>query len=216
MQTPQNDMLNRIAARHVNREELQKIVEADFDLVPLLLEGCLSPTATVRYTCAPVLVELTAKYPRNLYPYFEKFVAFLDSKYRIITWNALAAIANLTSVDADCKFDALFDRYYNFLDSEYMVTVANTVVNTATIVANKPYLADRVAFELLKVQNLRLTPHLTEECTRVIAEKAVRTFDTLMKYTQNKEVLFAFAEKYQNSSRDSLRKEAQGFLKKWQ
>jgi len=216
MQSLQNDVLNRTAGGHVTRGDLQKIVEADFGLVPLLIEGCLSPKGTVRYSCAAVLVELTAKYPNKLYPYFEKFVALLDSKYRIITWNALAAIANLTSVDVDCKFDALFDRYYSFLDSEYMVTVANTVSNTATVVVNKPYLADRLAFELLKVQNLRLTPHLTEECTRVIAQKAIRTFDTLMKYTQNKAILFAFAEKYQNSNRASLRKEAQGFLKKWQ
>jgi hypothetical protein len=191
------------------------MVEADDRLAPLLLEGCLSPKASVRYGCAAVLVALTAKYPTKLYPYFEKIVDLLDSKYRIITWNALAAIANLTASDVDAKFDTIFDRYYSYLGSEYMVTVANTVVNTATIVANKPYMADHVAAELLKVQNLRLTPHLTEECTKVIAEKAIRTFKTLMKYTENKAALIDFAEKHQNSSRVSLRREAQTFLKKW-
>jgi len=146
----------------------------------------------------------------------DNFVRLLDSKHRILTWNALAAIANLTAADNDRKFDAIFDKYYSFLGNEYMVTVANVVANSAIIVSNKPYLADRITSELLKVQDLKITPRLTEECKLVIAEHAIRTFNTLIRNTQNKAALIVFTEKHQNSKRASLKKEAQNFLKKWQ
>jgi hypothetical protein len=122
---------------------------------------------------------------------------------------------HLTAAGTEGKFDRIFHRYYGFLGNEYMVTVANTVAYSAEIVANKPYLVDRIAAELLKVQNLKTTPHLTEECTRVIAEKTIQTFDTLIRYTQNNEALISFAKVHQNSSRASLENVAQRFLKKW-
>jgi len=146
----------------------------------------------------------------------DRFVGLLDSKHRILTWNALAIVAHLTATDSERKFDAIFDKYYSFLDNEYMVTVANTVGNSGEIAKNKPYLADRITTELLKVQNLQTTPHLTEECKLVIAQQAIETFNTLMQFTKNKTALLDFAEQHKNSSRDALRKEAQMFLKKWQ
>jgi hypothetical protein len=210
----QHDFLGRLASEQLSKAQLFIIAAADFSLLPTLFEGTSSPKATVRYGCASVLVNLSEKYPDKLYPYMDKFVEMLDSKHRILAWNALAAIANLTAVDSECKLDALFDKYYSYLGNEYMVTVANVVAYSAKIVANKPYLADRIAAELLKVQNLKTTPHLTEECKLVIAEKAIKTFDTLMDYTQNKAALVAFAQKYQGSPRVSLRKLAHEFLMK--
>ena len=125
----------------------------------------------------------------------------------------MAIIANLTAVDVDRKFDALFDKYYCFLDNEYMVTVSNVVVNSATIASNKPYLADEIAAELLKVQNLKITPHLTEECKLVIAEQTISTLSTYFDRIQNKKPIIAFAKQHVNSTRTSLREKAQNFLK---
>lgn len=97
------------------------------------------------------------------------------------------------------------------MGSVYMVTVANS----ARIVSQKPCLADRVAVELLKVKNLHLTPHLTEECVQVIALKVIETFDILMNYCKDKESLIVFVQSHLDSARSSLRKEAQQLLKKW-
>jgi hypothetical protein len=209
-------LLEKLVNKKITKAELIELVEVDFSLVPALLNCTGSPKAAVRYGCAAVLAELCGKHPDKLYPYFDRFMALLDSKHRIITWNALAAIANLTAADKDNKFDAAFERYYSFLGSEYMVTVANTVGNSATIVKNKPHLADRIAAELLsEIPNLKITPHLTEECKLVIAEKALQAFNTIIKYAENKQAIVDFAKMHQNSSRASLRKEAQNFLVKW-
>jgi hypothetical protein len=103
-----------------------------------------------------------------------------------------------------------------FLGNEYMITVANVVAFSAPIIRNKPYLADKIQAELLKVQNLQTTPHLTEECKLVIAQQAIQTFNTLIRYSQNKAALIEFVQKYQNSPRTALKKEALKFIKKWQ
>jgi hypothetical protein len=210
----QTELLQKLGSKQISKAQLFERVEADFSLISQLLEGTSSSKASIRYGCGSVLVNLGAKHPDKLYPYMDKFIELLDSKHRILTWNALAVIANLTAVDADGKFDALFDRYYSFLGSEYMVTVANVVANSAIIASNKPYLSDKIAAELLKVENLQTTPHLTEECKLVIAEKAIQTFNTLIRHTQNKKALIDFAKKHLSSSRASLKREAQNFLNK--
>ena len=162
-------------------------------------------------------MDLSAEYPERLYPYMDSFIGLLDSKYRILTWNALAIIANLTKVDKEQKFDAVFDKYYGFLNNEYMVTVANTVGNSGKIALAKPYLIPRITGELLKVENISVTPHLTEECKRVIAEGAVKTFDVFFDKLEEKEKkkVLAFVERQLDSSRRTLSAKAMGFLEKW-
>ena len=212
----ETDLLKKLGSKEITKVQLSQKVESDFDLLPKLLEGTSSSKATIRYGCGKVLMDLSEKYPEKLYPYMDSFIELLNSKHRILTWNALAIVANLTRVDKDHKFEAIFDKYYSYLSNEYMVTVANVVVNSAKIALAKPYLAERISTQLLKVQDLKVTPHLTEECKLVIAEQAIKTFDTFFDHIEVKEKVVAFAQKYLNSSRTSLREEAQIFLKKWQ
>jgi hypothetical protein len=145
----------------------------------------------------------------------DSIIGLLNSKYRILIWNALAIIANLAGVDKDKKFDASFGKYYSFVNDEYMITVANVVGHSGKIALAKPYLIDKITNELLKVDGLSLTPHLTEECKRVIAEKAIESFDLFFdKITQKKRVI-SFVEKHASSSRRTLKATAGNFLRKW-
>jgi hypothetical protein len=212
----ETDLLQKLGSKEISKAQLFHKVESDFSLVPLLLEGTLSSRATVRYGCGSVLMDLSEKYPNKLYPYMDNFISLLDSKHRILTWNAMAAIANLTAVDSKRKFDAIFDKYYSFLGNDYMVTVSNIVVNSAKIASNKPYLAEKITPELLKVQNLKVTPHLTDECKLVIAEQTLKTFEKFFGNIDAKEPVIAFAKEHIDSSRTSLRKEAQRLLKSWE
>jgi hypothetical protein len=137
----ENELLKKVANKMLTKEELRQRVKQDFDLLPVLLEGVSSPKASVRYGCAKVLMDLSEEYPEQLYPNMDAFIELLDSKYRILTWNAMAIIANLAKVDKNQKFDAIFDKYYGFLNNEYMVTVANVVGNSGKIA-----LAKRLSF----------------------------------------------------------------------
>jgi hypothetical protein len=212
----ESDLLQRLAEKAITKKELLERVESDFGTLPLVVQGVSSPKANVRYGCASVLVDLTAKYPEKLYPHMDFFVSLLDSKRRILVWNGMAAIANLCVVDVDKKFDAIFDEYYGFLNDEYMVTVANVVGNSARIARAKPYLLPRITEELLRVDGIHVSPHLTEECKRVIAEHAVNSFDQLFNLmaAPEKAKVLSFVKKHADSSRTSLRKEVERFLKR--
>jgi len=211
----QNELLQKLADKSLTREELLQKVKQDFDLLPRVLDGLSSSRAAIRYGCAKSLIVLSEENPEELYPHMDSFVALLDSKYRILTWNAMVIIANLTKVDAEKKFDAIFDKYYSFLDDEYMVTVANVVGHSGKIALAKPHLIPRITNELLRVENIPTTPHLTEECKRVIAEKAIKSFDVFFDRVHQKERVISFVKRHLSSSRKTLRKEAENFLKKW-
>src|SRR4030042_5754041 len=136
----ENELLKKLADKSLTKDDLRQRVEQDFSLLPILLKGVSSPKAAIRYGCAKILMDLSAEHPEKLYPYMDTFVALLGSKYRILTWNAMAIIANLAKVDKEQKFDAVFDKYYGFLKDEYMVTVANIVGNSGKIALAKPHL----------------------------------------------------------------------------
>jgi len=208
-------LLQKLVSKSMTKEELFQKVRQNFDILPEVLNGVSSSKAAIRYGCAKVLMDLSEEYPEKLYPYMDYFVNLLDSKYRILTWNAMATIANLAKVDKDKKFDAIFDKYYSFLNNEYMVTVANVVGNSGKIALAKPYLAQKIANELLKVENIPTTPHLTEECKRVIAEKAIESFDLFFDRIDTKQKVFSFAKRQLDSPRRTLKKEAENFLRKW-
>jgi hypothetical protein len=210
-------LLNQIADKTLTSEVLFKKVEKDFALVPILLEGITSTKATIRYTCARVLVDLSRIYPENLYKYINQFIELLKSDYRIIKWNAMAIIANLASVDKNKVLDYNFDKYFGLLHDGYMVTVANLASYSSKIGLAKPYLANAIAHELLNVENITLTPNLTEECKRVIAEQAINSFDLMFSLfdEKTKTAVLSFVNNQLESPRDSLKRRAKTFALRW-
>jgi hypothetical protein len=211
----ESELLQKLGSKSITKEELRQKVKQNFNLLPEVLKGVSSSKAAIRYGCAKVLMDLSEEHPEKLYPYMDFFINLLDSKYRILTWNAMAIIANLAKVDADKKFDAIFDKYYGFLDDAYMVTVANVVGNSTKIALAKPYLAQKITNELLKVENISTTPHLTEECKRVIAEQAIKSFALFFSHIEQKKKVISFVARHRNSPRKTLRKSAEEFLTKF-
>lgn len=211
----ESELLLKLSKKSLTKEALLQKAREDPSLIPEVISGVSSSKPAIRYGCAKVLMDLSEEQPEKLYPYMDSFTALLDSKYRILVWNAMAIIANLTRVDRDRKFDKIFDKYYGFLNDPYMVTVANVVGSSGKIALAKPYLVQRITAELLKVENISTTPHLTAECKRVIAEKAVESFDSFFDKIQNKDEVVSFVRKNKNSSRKSLKAKSERFLKRW-
>jgi hypothetical protein len=208
-------LLQKLVNKSMTKEELLQKVNRNFDLLPEVVKGVSSPKATIRYGCAKVLMDLSEKHPEKLYPYMDFFTSLLDSKYRILTWNAMAIIANLARVDKDKKFDAIFDKYYSFMNDPYMVTVASVVGHSSKIALAKPYLIQKITNELLRVENMATTPHLTEECKRVIAEKTIEVFDKFFDQVNTKDKVVSFVKKSLQSPRVTLRRAAENFIAKW-
>jgi hypothetical protein len=211
----ESELLQKLESKSITKEALFQMVKQNPNLLPEVLNGVSSSKAAIRYGCAKVLMDLSEEHPEKLYPYTGFFIALLDSKYRILTWNAMAVLANLAKVDKDKKFDAVFSKYYSYLNDAYMVTVANVVGNSAKIALAKPYLIQSITNELLKVENISTTPHLTEECKRVIAEHTIKSFAAFFDKIEQKEKVVSFASRHLNSPRKTLRKAAEEFLAKF-
>ncbi len=209
------ELIEKLGNKSITTRELLQAAEQDWSLLPQLLNGVSSSKASIRYGCSKVLMGLSEAHPTKLYPFMGSIVDLLDSKYRIIIWNALAMIASLARVDKNKKFDAVFDKYYGFMNDEYMVTVANVAGNSGKIALAKPYLADKIADELVKVDSISLTPHLTEECKRVIAEKAIKSFDLFFDRITEKKKVISFVKRHASSPRQTLKAAAEDFLEKW-
>ena len=210
-----NNFLEQLANKSITPEKLKEKVKTNFDLIPDIINGMSSTKAAIRYGCGKILMELSEEIPEKLYPYLDKFIGFLNSSYRIIIWQAMAIIANLTTVDKDNKFDEIFDKYYSFLDDPYMVTVANLIGHSGKIALAKPNLINRITNKLLKVENIKTTPHLTDECKKVITEKAILSFGIFFDQVEKKNEVISFVKKQLNSSRKTLRTKAEDFLNKW-
>jgi len=84
----EDDLLQRLVDRSMTREELLQRVKQDIDVLPEILNGVTSSKAAIRYGCAKVLMDLSEECPEELYQYMDSFIELLDSKYRILTWNA--------------------------------------------------------------------------------------------------------------------------------
>ena len=211
----ESGLLQKLADKKISRQILCEAAEADFSLIPDLIAGVFSPKPSVRYSCASALVDLSAKYPDKLYPYMNNLIAFLDNKYRILTWNAIAILANLCCVDKDKRFDAIFPEYFGFLKNEYFVTVANVVSNSGKIALAKLYLIPKITVELLKTENMPTTPYLTKECKLVVAEKVIEAFSQFYNKMdpEDKVSALSFVKRQQISSRKPLRDKAELFLK---
>jgi hypothetical protein len=210
-----NDLLNGLVDKSITRDELYEKVKQNFDLLPYIIEGVSSEKAAIRYGCGKVLMSLSEERPEKLYPHMDFFINLLDSKYRILTWQAMFIIANLTKVDVDKKFDSIFDKFFSFMNNDYMVTVANVVGHSGKIALAKPYLIPKITKELLKVENIKTTPHLTDECKKVIAEGAIKSIDMFFSQIKNKDEVISFVKKHTDSSRKTLKKISEEFINRW-
>ncbi|MCX6671777.1 MAG: hypothetical protein NTX92_07650 [Euryarchaeota archaeon] len=211
----ESDLLQKLGDKSITKEQLLQKVRQNPKLIPEIITGIFSVKPTIRYGCGRILMDLSEEQPEQLYPYMDFFITLLESKYRILTWNAMCIIANLTKVDKQNKFDSIFEKYYTFLTDEYLVTIANVVGNSGKIALAKPHLTTQIVEKLLTVENISTTPHLSQECKRVIAEHAIKSFDVFFPQIEQKDKVIVFVKKYLNSPRKTLRKESEEFLKKW-
>jgi hypothetical protein len=208
-------LLQKLEDKIITKEQLFKKVKQNDDIIPEILSGISSPKPAIRYGCGKILMDLSEEKPEKLYPYKDFFINLLESKYRILTWNAIIIIANLTKVDTENKFDSIFEKYYSFLDNEYMVTVANIVDSSGKIALAKPYLTQKITKKLLNVENISTTPHLSDECKRVIIEHTIKSFDLFFPQVEQKDKVILFVNKHLNSSRKTLKTRSENFINKW-
>jgi len=183
--------------------------------IPALVEALPVEKRSAKYACEKVLRLVSARRPELIYPYFAVFTALLDHENSFLKWGAIMTVANLTAVDAEGRFEAIFDRYYAPIPGLTMVTASNIIGSSPRIVQAKPHLTQRITTEILKVEKAqyehRGSP--SPECRNVTIGHAIDAFDQFFDRIDNKAAVMAFVKRQLQNTRKQVAKKAERFLR---
>jgi len=208
-----DDLLQRIALKGSDKEKIADGIANDTAQLEQVLDGLSSKKASVKFSCAKVLRIISEKHPEALYSHIDSFIKLLDSENNIMKWEGIHVIGNLASVDKGKRIDAILSRYLKPIKGPVMITAANVIGGAAKIAAAKPYLAERIATEILKVEHAE---YATAECRNVALGHALDAFELFFDKLKNKQPVIDLATKQLDNTRSGTRKRAEKLLKKWQ
>jgi len=177
------------------------------------MNGLEADTALIKYGCAKALRIISETRPVALYPHFDFFARLLNGDNRILRWEALFVLSQLASVDKENRFAAVFDKYFSPVPGPVMITAANAIRGGSRIARAKPALADRIAEEILKVEQAR---YQTRECRNVAVGHAIIALGEILDLVSHPEPLLDFVRRHSKNARPATRKKAGQLLKKIQ
>jgi hypothetical protein len=205
-----NDSLALFRQAASNPRQLARRVIKNPRLLEKVMEGLDTETALVRFGCAKALRVLSETRPDLLYPRYDFFVRLLDHPNKIFQWEAARTLSQLTRVDTEEKFAAIFDKYFAPIGGPVMITAATVIRGGARIAAAKPHLADLIAAEVLKVDRAR---YHSRECRNVAIGHAILALGDLFEMLEHPAPALRFVRKQIRNSRPATRKKAEEFLK---
>jgi len=203
------DILEKLGKKEIKAEYIAKIVIKDPGSLPEIFNGISSENPRIRFKSAKTLRVISERSPKILYSQMDFFINLLDTQNRILKWNAIDVIGNLTSIDSKNKFDKIFKKYYSFLSAESMITVAHVVDNSGKIAQAKPHLAEKITRELLKIEK---TPR-NQECRNILLGKVILAFGMYFDQIENKDDVISFVKRQLNNTRNATKVKAEKFLK---
>jgi hypothetical protein len=193
---------------HPSLEETLQLAISDEGVLKEILAGVASKDEAFRYNCFKVLRQISEDHPLILYPEWDYFIALLDSNNAYHRSIAVQILANLTSVDAQRRFEAIFDRYFDLLDDEKIIVTRYLVQSAGTIARAKPSLQARIAEMLLGIDK---THHKHKD---LIKGDAIQSFEAFFEDYPDKERILKFVEQQLECSSPKTRKTARAFLDK--
>jgi len=180
-----------------------------------LIEAVQVEKGTAKYAYEKVLRLVSEREPELVYPWFDVFVALLDSDNSFLKWGAIMTVANLATVDAENKFEAIFRKYYAPIKGPTMVAAANIIGSSARIARAQPELTQRIAGEILKVEKARYERHgnPSPECRNVALGHAIDAFDQLFERIEDQAAILKFVRRQLKNTRRPVVKKAEKFLR---
>jgi len=203
------DILEKLGKKEIKAEDMAKIVIKDPGLLPEIFNGISSENPRIRFKSAKTLRVISEKIPEILYSKMDFFINLLDTQNRILKWNAIDVIGNLTSIDSKNEFDEIFKKYYSFLSAESMITVAHVVDNSEKIAKAKPHLTEKITHELFKVEKIPRN----QECKNILLGKAILAFGMFFDQIENKDDVISFVKRQLNNARNATKAKAEKILK---
>jgi len=193
---------------------IEQVVSAP-EQIPELVAALRTEKRSLKYVYEKVLRLVSERRPELVYPHFDAFAALLDHENSFLKWGAIMTVANLTAVDAESRFEALFDRYYAPIPGPTMVTASNIIGSSPKIVQAKPHLTQRIVTEILKVEQAEYEHHgsPSPECRNVVLGQAIDAFDQFFERIDDKPAVLGFVRRQLQNTRKQVAKKAERFLR---
>ena len=202
----------QIANKEIDKEKIAEQVIQQPELLSDVFNGLEAKKASLKSGSEKVLRIISEKKPELLYPKIDFFIKNLNNENNFLKWGAIRVIGNLTTVDNKNRFEAIFDKYFSPISGPVLITANNIIETSAKIVVAKPALVDKITKELLKVEN---ATYKTDECQNIALGKMIETFGIYFNKIEDKEPVIQLVKNQLNNSRNSTRKKAEKFLKKF-
>ncbi len=204
--------MRRLGGPRKSVSRLASQVKREPELLQALLTAVSSDVARLKFGAAKALRDLSERAPDLIYPHFDFFVSLLRNENSILRWNAILLLGNLAPVDEDCRVDRVIDDYLAPISGPHLIDAANTMRGATAIGAAKPYLADTIARQILKVER---ATYATPECRNVAIGHAIDCIGRLFPAIADQRVVQFFVSRQINNTRNATRKKAERFLRKW-
>lgn len=208
---PSSNLLQRITRKGSNKEKIADEAAFNPGVLAEVMAGVRAEKPTARFGCSKVLRLISEKTPALLYPHMEFFVGLSRDRNTFLRMDAARVIGNLAVVDFDGKFDRIFEEYFAPIKGPAMIPAANIIGTAAKIATARPFLADRIAGEILKVERAE---YATAECRNVALGHAIQSFDLFFELVQDKASVSRLVKKQLQNPRTATRKKAEAFVRK--
>ncbi len=202
-------MLTDLSNKSVSIEKIAKKALKDEKLLSKLLEGILCKKETIRFNSFKVLLLLSEKHPKVLYPKWDFFAGLVDSDNTYLKFIAINIIANLARFDTKSKFEKIFAKYYDLLNDS-VVVAGHVTANSGKIAKAKPKLQTKITNKLLNIDRTN------QKHKDLIKAGAIVSFGEYFEKSEDKRKIIEFAKAQLNCRSPKTRKIAKEFLKKWE
>ena len=213
---PRGNILEQLGQKGVDIDKIVDRVIDKPDEIDELIEALKVEKRAVKFSYEKVLRLVSERRPELIYPYFDVFAGLLDCDNSFLKWGAIMTVANLTAVDTEKKFEAIFRKYYAPIPGPVMVTAANIIGSSARIALAKPELTQAITSEILKVEKARYERKgkPSPECRNVAIGQAIDSFDKFFEQIDDKKSVIAFVKRQLKNTRKSVVKKAERFIRK--
>lgn len=208
----ESQFFQKLVTKEVTAEAIAENIIQQPELLPEIFDGLNQAKANIKYGCLKILRLISEHKPSLLYPRFDFFVELMDSDITFFKWGAILIVANLTSIDVDHKFEKIFDKYFAPITDHVMITAANIIGASAKIALAIPELSDRIAKEILKVEQAF---YQTDECRNVAIGHAIKSFYQFFNLIKDKKPVIDFINRQLDNCRTGTKKAAEKFVRKY-
>jgi hypothetical protein len=198
---------------NANIEKLAKEALQDESVLSELLIG-VSPDnkkEKIRNASFKALLLISEEHPEVLYPKWDFFTGLLKEDNASFKYIAIYLLANLTKIDADKKFDKIFNKYFDLLNDVSVIPPSHLAKNSGIIANSKPHLQSKITKKLLSIDDTHHNPGRKD----LIKGYIIEGFDQYFETAKDKEVIVDFIKKQLKSKSPTTVKKAKEFLKKW-